>query len=206
MKKRAIFGVALAAAGAAGWYLTANRRKNQMEIIREQVRKLLAVRRDELQLLRKAAQAGELPSEGLSTQPLDGLEVEAVRLEDGALLLGQPADEAVDERHLLIAYTERVGIGTVGGVGIALGQFLVLGFLELAPVDGEIPADREAVSLHRFHAFPLIAASPHPQHRVLYDIFCFRTVHGDAECQPEELVLKRQDIVSEVDSLHRVSI
>ena len=44
MKKRAIFGVALAAAGAAGWYLTANRRKNQMEIIREQVRKLLAVR------------------------------------------------------------------------------------------------------------------------------------------------------------------
>ena len=85
MKKRAIFGVALAAASAAGWYLTANRRKNQMEIIREQVRKLLAVRRDELQLLRKAAQAGELPSEGLSTQPLDGLEVEAVRLEDGAL-------------------------------------------------------------------------------------------------------------------------
>lgn len=85
MKKRAIFGVALAAAGAAGWYLTANRRKNQMEIIREQVRKLLAVRRDELQLLRKEAQAGELPSEGLSTQPLDGLEVEAVRLEDGAL-------------------------------------------------------------------------------------------------------------------------
>ena len=62
MKKRAIFGVVLAAAGAAGWYLTANRRKNQMEIIREQVRKLLAVRRDELQLLRKAAQAGELPS------------------------------------------------------------------------------------------------------------------------------------------------
>ena len=56
-----------------------------MEIIREQVRKLLAVRRDELQLLRKAAQARELPSEGLSTQPLDGLEVEAVRLEDGAL-------------------------------------------------------------------------------------------------------------------------
>lgn len=85
MKKRAIFGVALAAAGTAGWYLTANRRKNQMEIIREQVRKLLAVRRDELQVLRKAAQAGELPSEGLSTQPLDGLEVEAVRLEDGAL-------------------------------------------------------------------------------------------------------------------------
>ncbi|OUO10752.1 toxin-antitoxin system antitoxin subunit [Flavonifractor sp. An4] len=85
MKKRAIFGVVLAAAGAAGWYLTANRRKNQMEIIREQVRKLLAVRRDELQLLRKAAQAGELPSEGFSTQPLDGLEVEAVRLEDGAL-------------------------------------------------------------------------------------------------------------------------
>ena len=85
MKKRAIFGVARAAAGAAGWYLTANRRKNQMEIIREQIRKLLAVRRDELQLPRKAAQAGELPSEGLRTQPLDGLEVEAVRLEDGAL-------------------------------------------------------------------------------------------------------------------------
>ena len=73
MKKRTIFGVALAAAGAAGWYLAANRRKNQMEIIREQVRKLLAVRRDELQALRKAAQAGELAAQGLSTQPLDGL-------------------------------------------------------------------------------------------------------------------------------------
>ena len=85
MKKRTIFGVALAAAGAAGWYLAANRRKNQMEIIREQVRKLLAVRRDELQALRKAAQAGELSAQGLSTQPLDGLEVEAVRREDGAL-------------------------------------------------------------------------------------------------------------------------
>lgn len=85
MKKRAIFGVVLAAAGAAGWYLTANRRKNQMEIIREQVRKLLAVRRNELQELRKAAQVGELAPQNLSTQPLDGLEVEAVRLEDGAL-------------------------------------------------------------------------------------------------------------------------
>ena len=84
MKKRAIFGVVLAA-GAAGWYLTANRRKNQMEIIREQVRKLLAVRRNELQELRKAAQVGELAPQNLSTQPLDGLEVEAVRLEDGAL-------------------------------------------------------------------------------------------------------------------------
>ena len=129
MKKRAIFGVVLAA-GAAGWYLTANRRKNQMEIIREQVRKLLAVRRDELQLLRKAAQAGELPSEGLSTQPLDGLEVEAVRLEDGALTVclcngaarAWPSDQPLDRLNVHqqpwrgsarpgVLYTENLGDG-----------------------------------------------------------------------------------------------
>ncbi len=85
MKKRTIFGVVLAAAGAVGWYLTANKRKNQMEVIRSQVRDLLAVRRDEFQALRKAAQAGELAPDGLTTQPLNGLTVEAVRLEDGVL-------------------------------------------------------------------------------------------------------------------------
>lgn len=86
MKKRTIIGVAAAAAvGAAGWMLTASRRKNQVEIIRKQVCRLLAVRRDELQALRKAAEAGELMAETLSTEPLEGLEIESVRLEEGAL-------------------------------------------------------------------------------------------------------------------------
>lgn len=134
MKKRTIFGVALAAAGAAGWYLTANRRKNQMEVIRAQVRKLLAVRRDELQALRKAAQAGELALEGLSTQPLDGLEVEAVRLEHGALTvcLGNGtarawlSDQPLDRLNVYhqpwhgsarpgVLYTENLGDGWYAG-------------------------------------------------------------------------------------------
>lgn len=85
MKKRTVFGVVLAAAGAAGWYLTASRRKNQVEVIREQLLRLLAVQRDALQSLRKAAENGELAAETLNGVPLEGLELEAVRLEEGAL-------------------------------------------------------------------------------------------------------------------------
>lgn len=86
MKKRTIFGMAVAAAaGTAGWYLTAKRRKGQVEVIRGQVLRLLAMRRDELQALRKAAASGELPAETLGLESIDGLEVESVRLEDGAL-------------------------------------------------------------------------------------------------------------------------
>lgn len=86
MKKRTIFGMAVAAAaGTAGWYLTAKRRKGQVEVIRGQVLRLLAMRRDELQALRKTAASGELPAETLGLESIDGLEVESVRLEDGAL-------------------------------------------------------------------------------------------------------------------------
>lgn len=86
MKKRTIVGMAAAAAmGAVGWCITAARRKDQVEVIREQLRRMLAVRRDQFQALRKAAQAGDLMPETLSTEPLDGLKLESVRLEDGIL-------------------------------------------------------------------------------------------------------------------------
>ena len=94
MKKRTIFGVTLAAAGAAGWYLTAKGRKNQVEVIREQVRQLLAVRRDELQELRKASQPEQLNPERLSAEPVAGIEVESVRLEKGVLTVALNNGEA----------------------------------------------------------------------------------------------------------------
>ena len=85
MKKRTIVGMAVAAAaGAAGWYVTARGRKNQVEAIREQLLRMLALRRDELQALRKAAENGELAADSLSAEPVGGLEVESVRLEEGA--------------------------------------------------------------------------------------------------------------------------
>lgn len=59
MKKKTLLGVAAAAAvGAAGWYLAAGGRKNQIEHIRREAKRLLAVRRDELAALRSAAEAG----------------------------------------------------------------------------------------------------------------------------------------------------
>ena len=94
MKKRTIFGVTLAAAGAAGWYLTAKSRKNQVEVIREQVRQLLAVRRDELQNLRRASQPEQLNPERLSAEPVAGIEVESVRLEKGVLTVALNNGEA----------------------------------------------------------------------------------------------------------------
>lgn len=135
MKKRTIIGMAVAAAaGAAGWYLTASRRKNQVEAIREQLLRMLAVRRDELKALRKAAENGELAANTLSGESMEGLEVEAVRLEEGALTLclyneqarvwlsNQPLDQ-LDVYHQPwrgtarpgVLYTENLGDGWYAG-------------------------------------------------------------------------------------------
>ena len=47
MKKKTLLGVAAAAAvGAAGWYLAAGGRKNQIEHIRREAKRLLAENRD----------------------------------------------------------------------------------------------------------------------------------------------------------------
>ena len=57
MKKKTLLGVAAAAAvGAEGWYLAAGGRKNQIEHIRREAKRLLAVRRDELAALRRLSQ------------------------------------------------------------------------------------------------------------------------------------------------------
>ena len=71
MKKKTLLGVAAAAAvGAAGWYLAAGGRKNQIEHIRREAKRLLAVRRDELAALRSAAEAGELDAGALGPVPM----------------------------------------------------------------------------------------------------------------------------------------
>ena len=77
MKKNTILGAALVAAGAAAWYVAAGSRRGQVE----------RLRRDELEALRDAAQAGELPHDALGPVPLDGAELDAVRVEKGTAVL-----------------------------------------------------------------------------------------------------------------------
>ena len=100
MKKKTLLGVAAAAAvGAAGWYLAAGGRKNQIEHIRREAKRLLAVRRDELAALRSAAEAGELDAGALGPVPLDGAALESVRMEDGAAVLSLRGEKAAAWLH-----------------------------------------------------------------------------------------------------------
>ena len=83
MKKKTLLGVAAAAAvGAAGWYLAAGGRKNQIEHIRREAKRLLAVRE------------GELDAGALGPVPLDGAALESVRMEDGAAVLSLRGEKA----------------------------------------------------------------------------------------------------------------
>ena len=135
MKKKTLLGVAAAAAvGAAGWYLAAGGRKNQIEHIRREAKRLLTVRADELAALRDAAKAGELAADALGPVPLDGVELESVRMEQGAAVvaLGSPraaawlSSEPLDRLGVYsvpwrgsarpgVLYTEYLGSGWYAG-------------------------------------------------------------------------------------------
>ncbi|OUO31083.1 toxin-antitoxin system antitoxin subunit [Flavonifractor sp. An306] len=136
MKKSTLVKTAaLAAAGIAGWYLTGNSRKGQVERVRREVYRLLSVRRDELNALREAAKQGEFPSDALGPVPLDGVELDAIRVEDGAAVLvlrggraaawlaSQPLDVLTDVRCVPwrgsarpgVLYTEHLGDGWYAG-------------------------------------------------------------------------------------------
>ena len=83
MKKTTLLGVAaLAAAGAAGWWAAAGSRR-RIETMRREAKRLLAVRRDELDALRAAAEAGEPVGDAMGPVPLDGAELDSIRFEDG---------------------------------------------------------------------------------------------------------------------------
>ena len=134
MKKSTILGLTAAALGAAAWYVSANRRQDRVELIRREVKRLLAVRRDELNALRTAAAAGEMPEDLLGPVPLGGVELDSIRLEHGmaaillrghgalAVLSSEPLD-LVDVRALPwrgsarpgVLYTEYLGDGWYAG-------------------------------------------------------------------------------------------
>lgn len=88
MKKSVMVKAAvLAAVGAAGWYLSGNSRRGQVERIRREVYRLLNVRRDELAALRDAAREGRIDPDAMGPVPLEGAALDAVRVEDGAAVL-----------------------------------------------------------------------------------------------------------------------
>jgi len=55
-------------------------------------------------------------------------------------------------------------------------------------------ADGQTESLDRVQAFPLVATTPHLQHRFLHDVLSLRRILCDAERHPEEFVLQRQHV------------
>ena len=136
MKKSTLVKTAaLAAAGIAGWYLTGNSRKGQVERVRREVHRLCSVRRDELEAVRTAAKEGELAADALGPVPLDGVELDAIRVEKGAAILSlrggraaawlasKPLDALTEVRCLPwrgsarpgVLYTEYLGDGWYAG-------------------------------------------------------------------------------------------
>lgn len=136
MKKSTLVKTAaLAAAGIAGWYFTGTSRKGQVERIRREVYRLLNVRRDELDALREAVKGGAFPDDALGPVPLDGVELDAIRVEKGAAVLvlrggravawlaSQPLDVLTDVRCVPwrgsarpgVLYTEHLGDGWYAG-------------------------------------------------------------------------------------------
>ena len=99
MKRKTWIGLAgaaaAAAAGAVSWYWAAERRKGAVERLRREAKRLLAVRKDELAALRAAAEVGELAADALGPVPLDGVELESVRLENGAAVLALRGERGV---------------------------------------------------------------------------------------------------------------
>ena len=101
MKKKTLLGVAAAAAvGAAGWYLAAGGRKNQIEHIRREAKRLLeSVRMEDGAAV--LSLRGEKAAAWLSSEPLDRLGVYSVPWRGSA----RPG----------VLYTEYLGSGWYAG-------------------------------------------------------------------------------------------
>ena len=67
----------------------------------------------------------------------------------------------------------------------------------------QVAADGGAVGFDGFDLRPCLSLLPDPEQGVLDDVLCFLTVEGDAESQPEELVLEGQYVVAEPNFFHR---
>ena len=134
-KSTMVKAAALAAAGIAGWYLTGNSWKSQVEQIRREVHRLCSVRKDELEAVRAAAKNGELAADALGPVPLDGVELDSIRVEGGAAILllrggraaawlaSKPLDTLTEVRCVPwrgsarpgVLYTEHLGDGWYAG-------------------------------------------------------------------------------------------
>ena len=73
-------------------------------------------------------------------------------------------------------------------------------------VEGEVFAGGKAEGLNRVDLFPTVAPVPNLYQCFLHNIFCLLPIQGNAEGKPIENILQRQNIVSETDLFHRLSV
>ena len=98
----------------------------------------------------------------------------------------------------------------VGGVGMvcmfqppSFFERCVLAVGALHLVERHVAADGKAERLYAFQLAPLFATVPYFHHRLLHYVLGIGSVESDAQCQPEELVLQRQDVgAEEADFFH----
>ena len=131
------------------------------------------------------------------------LSLEVAQLDAAALFFGQAVDDTAHYLHAVLVDGLFKGVRRCHRLSHIVGvEALVVVFPPLGVVEGKITADGHGESLYVVDIVPRVALAPHLDHRFLHDILGISPVEGDAQGQPEELILQRQHIVAETDILH----
>ena len=113
--------------------------------------------------------------------------------------LGQCLQESVHFLQSVFPFHLFFGrLSAVEGVGFGLLEGEVGVFFGCQFVEREVSADGHAESfevVHRLHFFSLC---PNAEERVLSEVFRILPVRCDAQRQPEDFVLEREQVVSEI--------